>query len=91
MSERREDLMARVCEAYWQEEPAGTRAALERVVATVQNHTLAIIEEIKSDYPDAGLDNGATRDGWEMACRRIAEQVTAAVALAVSERDGGRP
>lgn len=34
-----------------------------------------VADDYHGDPPDGGCDNGATRDGWEMACKAIAKSI----------------
>lgn len=68
-------IMNKVWEAFWQD--GNNKDGLERVVAVVFAEAARIATEAAEDAPDGSYDNGATRDGWEMACKAIAERIAA--------------
>lgn len=41
---------------------------------------IRIAKEERDDPPEGGYDSGATRDGWEMACKVIAARIEAVAA-----------
>ncbi len=68
------DFINRVWDAFWEEE-GNNQDGLERVIAVVFAEAAQIARDKIEDAPDGGNDNGATRDGWEMACKAIAERL----------------
>lgn len=68
------DFNARVWEAFWAD--GNNKAGLERAVAVVFSEAARIASSMAEDAPNAGYDNGATRDGWEMACKAFAARLS---------------
>lgn len=60
------DLMDKVWEAYWKDEPGGTKSALERVVAVVEQEKAAEIAALREALKEiADAPAWGYPDRWE--------------------------